>query len=149
MKRVLIAASSAGVLLACNGDAPMSDHRVRTTVYSHTDSGVCAVRATHYAIDTTFPSETVEDHKSVADCVPSCGEQRVSDGFLSIESLPAGKCLSEAPCDMGAYAPCRCDTTEGPVSGYRCVCRHGQWACSNIAQGASVCACDEPDGGEW
>jgi hypothetical protein len=115
--------------------------------YERTDGGaLCAVRTRHYAVDATI--EVHEDVKGQLDqCVPSCGPQRRNiEGELSIESLPAGACTTDPPCDMGAYAPCRCDHDDGPVSGYRCLCRAGQWTCLNTSQGAAICACEADPG---
>jgi hypothetical protein len=140
-------ATTALFWVGCSVGSPATDRHVFGSEHPDGDGGVCATRSKRYTIDTRFPFQAVSDSdKPLAECIPSCGMQRERDGVLSIESLPAGACSTERPCDMGAYELCGCDDTQrGAVSNFRCSCKHGAWACAYIAQGAGICVCDVPD----
>ena len=90
------------------------------------------------------------------ECTPRCGATKYlfsgDEEYYTDTDLPAGACTHEGEkCDMAATAPlaeCGGVVSGCAVNTYRCSCIDGRWDCVMTSQGAGVCVCGEPTGGD-
>jgi hypothetical protein len=138
MRVAVFSIMSACLLAACS----RGDDVARPTPASNAQ---CKSRDDRWSIEEAFAFANEQAPGPLPECVPNCdsrGLRRV-DGIPNVTALPAGSCeRSDAACDMGAFLPCRCDPTDGPVSQYRCRCEDQAWSCAVISPGGSACRND-------
>ncbi len=77
------------------------------------------------------------------DCIPRCEyvDYKPSSGHYPQEAIPSGACAVENEvCSMIAAYTCLCNYP-GPVAGFRCTCRAGNWSCMQEGDPGSGCEC--------
>lgn len=107
----------------------------------------CSTGPAHTVAD--FPQSTNIDGQ-YARCTPRCGTEALPMGD-DLAQVPSGACSTEGDiCDMSLGLACHFEggiTEPGPVSGLRCTCEKGTWACAITEQGAGICARALGEGG--